>query len=117
MTESGVREVIWSTEVDEILSCGNYLGELGVKNWALSKKDAQNAISALFEIGVPILGGDVYYQKNSGIYPGTENWYHQRSSGETIQEFLIRSTEASRAYVMAFNSVDGSNPLFALVPS
>ena len=41
--------IIWSDKIDNILKVGFPLNSIGINNWALSKKDALNALSKFEE--------------------------------------------------------------------
>jgi hypothetical protein len=105
--------VVWSVDVDEILSQGIYLDSVGVKNWALDRFATLNAISKLCDIGVPISGGDVYIVINRKIEGTYDNWYCDRLDGEVALDFAKRSAEKAIDYVKGYNS---EAALFTIVP-
>jgi hypothetical protein len=108
--------MIWSKVVDEILSCGHSLAELGINNWALDAVLAMGALQALRENNVPVLGGDVYAIRGGLIEVTYDNWYCDRSPSESDLEFVERSIRKASAYVEGYSSRSGSDVLFAIVP-
>lgn len=107
--------MIWSDEIDYLLKNGHDLMSIGVKNFALNKIDSIEAINGLAKIGVPILGGDVYYFIDGEISCGFENWYCDRLDSETDGEYLDRSIMESIKFINDF-SIKNVEPLFAIVP-
>ncbi|WP_447588170.1 Imm40 family immunity protein [Aquipseudomonas campi] len=105
--------VIWSEQIDSILSCGISLDCVGVKNWALGRDDAVRAINELETLGFSVLGGDVY--QLVGEYPEHtyDNWYCDQEPGELDSSFLKRSSEKARRYIGGY-SISGA--LFSIVP-
>jgi hypothetical protein len=106
---------VWSVAIDEILGCGCWLGNFGVKNWALDRHAVLDALSQFECAGIAALGGDVYVQQGENIQPSYDNWYCERTSSETFLAFLSRSIEMAREYVVTYSS-NRSNVLFVLVP-
>ena len=104
---------IWSTEVDVILSRGHSLDGLGIRNWALDKAAAYSALDELVSMGVGILGGDVYMQKNGGIHGNYDSWFCVASSGESDADFAVRSANEAREYISNYSMKDA---LFSVVP-
>lgn len=49
--------IVWSEQIDSILSYGVSLDCVEIKNWALGRDDALRAINELEILGVSILGG------------------------------------------------------------
>lgn len=109
-------EIVWSKEVDTILSRGRSLSDVGVRNWALSRADALSAIDEFERIGgVALLGGDVYEQRTSIVKSNRDNWHCDRATHESDQEFVRRSLDLSKKYIEKYNRA-GQSVLFALVP-
>ena len=47
-------------KIKSVVSCGISLHDLGINNQALNKDQALQAIDKFEELGVAVLGGDVY---------------------------------------------------------
>ncbi|ASC94983.1 TPA: Imm40 family immunity protein [Pseudomonas aeruginosa] len=105
--------VIWSQQIDSILSSGISLEYAGIKNWALRRDDALRAICELEDLGVPILGGDVYQLVGEYAEQTYDSWYCNHEVGESDLAFLKRSSDKARVYICNY-LVDGA--LFAIVP-
>lgn len=105
--------VIWSEQIDSILSCGISLDCVGIKNWALRRDDAIRAINELEALGVPILGGDVYQLVDGAAEQTYDNWYCDQESGELGSTFLKRSLDRAKSYICNYSM---SGALFAIVP-
>ncbi|TBV02304.1 Imm40 family immunity protein [Stutzerimonas kirkiae] len=105
--------VIWSEQIDSILSCGASLDCVGIKNWALRRDDAIRAINELEALGVPVLGGDVYQLLDGGAEQTYDNWYCDQEFGELDSVFLKRSLDRAKSYICNC-SISGA--LFAIVP-
>ncbi|EAN8157777.1 hypothetical protein AUB46_21630, partial [Salmonella enterica subsp. enterica serovar Typhimurium var. 5-] len=52
--------ILWSKEIDSILNIGISLESLGVKNWALNRKNALDVLHHFESLNICVLGGDVY---------------------------------------------------------
>ncbi|WP_313025151.1 Imm40 family immunity protein [Pseudomonas lopnurensis] len=105
--------VIWSEQIDSILSCGISLDCVGIKNWALERDDALCAINELEALEVPILGGDVCQLIDGAIELTYDNWYCDQEPGELDSEFLKRSSDRARRYICNYSM---GKPLFVIVP-
>jgi hypothetical protein len=106
---------VWSADIDSILSVGCYLAPHGIKNWALRKEDALLAISSLADLGIPVMGGDVYIMSGDGLKSSYDNWHINRRSEETDDEYLKRSIFLSLDYLYSCEAASG-DALFAIVP-
>jgi len=109
--------IIWSNEIDSALKVGFPLMEFGINNWALDARSALLAISKLGEMGIGILGGDVYVNNNGTIEANYDNWYCNIMQDETPLAFIQRSNSVAVAYIENYLiQTPGVNPLFAIVP-
>lgn len=106
---------VWSVAIDEVLGCGSWLGNIGVKNWALDRNAILDVLSQFERAGVAVLGGDVYIQQGGVIQPSYDNWYCERISSEPFFAFVSRSIKVAREYIIRY-SPDRSDVLFVLVP-
>ena len=101
--------------VESILSSGIDLEEFGSANWAIHWADALQAISKLHELGIPILGGDVWEIRDGRPFLTRDNWFCRRLVDEPLQSFLERSVEVAKNYVRNYGSDLGDRHLFELV--
>ena len=92
-------EVVLSSKIDEVLKVGYSLNEIGVDNWALNKSEALEALDKLSELGVPVLGGDVYEDIKGAIKPNYDSWYCDKLSEESVNEFVNRSIKETINYI------------------
>jgi len=85
----------------------------GVNNYALPLNEAIAFVNLCESQDVPILGGDVYGDKNGKLSITYDNWYVDLQEGEANHDFCTRSCDAARRYLAGFPSdFDGA---FALV--
>ena len=108
-------KTIWSEKVDEVLKIGRCLESIGIKNWALEKKEALCVLRQFLDLGIPVLGGDVYVEKNNTIESTYDSWHCDLALAESQLEFIIRSNVVARNYIETY-LVDTNPVLFALVP-
>jgi hypothetical protein len=87
---------------------------LGIAETGLSRDDAILAVNLLRSASIPILGGDVYFQKGAGIEPAYAYWHSDPIDGEGHDSFVTRSCLHSKNYVESFPSTENT-PLFVLV--
>lgn len=109
-------ENVWSREVDSILCVGSSLENSGVRNWAIGRQAALMALDRLAEIGVAVLGGDVYVSTDQGLESNYDNWYCNKNSGESESDFVTRSVKESINFIANYKM---KNPevFFSIVPS
>ena len=110
-----IMKYFWSNEVDSILSVGRSLEDAGICNWALNREDALVALAKLLEIGVAVLGGDVYLVKGAFVDSNYDNWYCDQSERESDSAFVERSITMARSYIVNYRALECS-VLFAIVP-
>jgi len=105
--------IIWSEQIDPILSRGISLDNLGVRNWALGRDDALHAIYELEAFGIAILGGDVYKLVGEKAEQTYDSWYCDQGPGESDSVFSKRSSDKAKSYICSYLMPEG---LFAIVP-
>ncbi|KRP51148.1 Imm40 family immunity protein [Pseudomonas trivialis] len=105
--------IIWSEQIDPILSKGIPLDNLGVRNWALGREDALNAICELEAFGIAILGGDVYKLVGEKAEQTYDSWYCDQGPDESDYIFSKRSSDKAKSYIFSYLMPKG---LFAIVP-
>ena len=108
-------EKFWSSEVDPILGVGRSLKDIGVRNWVLSREDALAALAKLAEIGIAVLGGDVYSVNGRFVESNCDNWYCNRDELESDSAYVERSIAAARSYIVNYRAPEGA-VFFAIVP-
>ena len=86
----------------------------GVADIALSREDATYAVSLLRGASIPILGGDVYFKKVTGIELAYANWHSAPAEGEDRDSFVRRSCLETMTYIERFPSTEAI-PIFVLV--
>jgi len=104
---------IWNEHIDKILCVGRPLADLGVRNYALSQSESLIALSLLNEMGVAILGGDVYALNENSIEETYDSWHCDQDKLESDKEFLKRSIAISLNYIQTYSKSDA---LFSLIP-
>ncbi len=110
-------ETIWSNKVDEILKVGLSLDNVGVRNWALTKGQALDALKQFLAIEIPVLGGDVYESIDGIIQSNYDSWYCDPLPEETKSAFVRRSIEKAKAYIEEYKSKQIDKIFFVLVPN
>lgn len=108
-------KTIWMQEIDAILAKGIWLGNIGVNNWALSRESALTVLGELHEMGVTVLGGDVYASTGKVLGPTRDNWYFEPSSMSCEETTLEASIAKSKNYINNYHS-DTKEVYFALIP-
>jgi Immunity protein 40 len=106
---------VWSLDVDKILSVGLNLSKFGVNNWGLDKPSALAALDAFCNLGIPVLGGDVYIVDVGGIKTTYDNWYLDRNEGESRKQFMERSIHKAREYITQYQSMS-EGVIFSIIP-
>ena len=110
-------ETVWSDEVDAIFSVGIFLGNVGVRNWAIPHSNALAVLDRLADIGVGVLGGDVYLKREGTIELSYDNWYCNPEITESDKDFVNRSISYARTYVANYRAAPPNDIFFAFVPN
>jgi hypothetical protein len=82
---------------------------------ALRRDDALKAVRLLREATFPILGGDVYVQREGHIESACANWHSDPKVEEDRETYLCRSWDATETYLHDYPKIDGEEPLFVIV--
>lgn len=91
-----------------MLRHGRSLAQIGLPSeFALTIGDAKDALGLAEDCGRVVLGGDVYYLRDSTIEPAYANWHVDRRETETESALVLRSCEQSRDYL---NSLEPAPP-------
>jgi len=93
---------------------GVLLDPLGLRDIALERSDALVAVSLLQNASCAILGGDVYFKRDSKIEIAYANWHSDPKVGENHEEFVQRSCLETENYIKRF-PISDALPLFVLV--
>lgn len=105
------------TEYQEFISeVGRPLASInpGSKEFALSLEDSKKAIAIMKKDELPILGGDVMTEKNGeltyayqswGMKYHSLDWYTNKNSGESIEEYTQRSYQKALDSIMEAEEV------------
>lgn len=104
---------IFSDTIDNILSIGVFLGEYNINNWALDKDRAIKALNSLAAGGISVLGGDVICNTDGDYHHNDDNWYCEKKPSESNEDFLTRSIEYAKEYIVKYPKHD---VLFVIVP-
>ena len=107
--------MIWSKNIESIMSNGISLHKIGISNWALTKKQALDAIDKFESESVFVLGGDVYQLNNGVPEPNYDNWYCEREENESLEHYLNRCLNEARVYISHYVNPDKKQEFFALV--
>ena len=108
-----IVEIIWSKQVDAILGVGHSLEAEGIRNFALRRTDALNALDQLEVLGIPVAGGDVFVDQCGRLKMNYDNWFCNSIPGESHSEYARRSIARARDYIQRYQVSDA---YFALVP-
>lgn len=102
----------------EILELRGFsLQEIGSAGSALAKSDALEAVDALKESQVAILGGDVVISTNGKLRYAKENWYIKKGSNEDLRDYLARSRQKAEDYIQTYPDPGNGTILYALIVS
>jgi hypothetical protein len=89
--------------------------DFGVADVALKLEYALLAIEFLKEDGIPILGGDVFFQVGNALELAYANWFTKQRADEDFDDFIKRTYSESLDYITTFPPKMNATPLFALV--
>jgi hypothetical protein len=81
---------------------GVSLQAFGLRDIALEREDAISALEFLREDSVPVVGGDVYCQRDGRIELAYANWHCDPNAGEPPGDYLSRSVVAAEHYIKRF---------------
>jgi len=91
--------------------------DLGVKETALSRGHALEAIRILRLCEIPVVGGDVVrLTAGKAQYVG-DNWYVKRLPGEGPKDYITRSHDKAEAYLRNYQDPDDGTIMYVIVPS
>jgi hypothetical protein len=94
---------------------GVSLHQLGLREIALHRADALTAVEILHQQSIPILGGDVYFVLKDRTEPAYASWHCDPRAGERVVDYIARSCDDARKYIVAFPYRDTVTPVFVIV--
>ena len=104
-----------SSTINEILETGLSLELIGVKNRALPKEGAIIVLDRLYEMQIPVLGGDVYEIANGVIQNNYDSWHCDKLLNESHSDFVSRTIGKAKEYIEDYNSDHPDKIFFAFV--
>jgi hypothetical protein len=105
-------------QYSEILtSKGRDLKHLGIKEVALLRSDALDAIKSLEGHQIAVLGGDVYRDENGRLSPTYHNWFCEQRADENPMEFTKRSQQIALDSVQKYKTSEENKTLYTLTVS
>ncbi len=79
---------------------GIYLEEsLGLKEWALRRKEAIEFLSILEAQKIPCLGGDVFLNSGGSLKSTVDSWYFQKPLNVSTESYIHESVETAKKYI------------------
>lgn len=108
--------MVWSEEIDAILSTGLSLDPIGIRNWVLDARAAIAALHSLHAKDLPIFGGDVFSVNEGRIESTYDSWYCDMRKDESHREFVDRSFARALEYVENFRPTSAGVRFFAIMP-
>lgn len=94
---------------------GRSLSSLNIRGRALQRIDALDAVKVLRSLELPILGGDVYFERDGLIEPAYCNWHAEKLDEESFSDFVERSCEITQSYIERFPETIDRVSLFVFV--
>jgi hypothetical protein len=82
-----------------VTSRARSLAELGLNEVAWDRRDTLEILEHVHGWPLAILGGDVYRLTSGRLEPTCDSWFCNRHTGESAQEFALRSQQAAREFV------------------
>lgn len=92
-----------------------YLGELGIDAYAFPKQEALQLLHKLRDDGIPVLGGEVFYQNNNLIKGSDDSWYCEQNKDEIKEDFVQRSYKIALNFIENYSVYDLGKVLFCIV--
>ncbi|HTN46303.1 MAG TPA: Imm40 family immunity protein [Flavipsychrobacter sp.] len=104
----------FSNKIDNILNRGIDLHDSDIHNWALTKSQLLEILEKFLDAKIAIAGGDVMNSINGQIGFSGANWYCDKKEDEHYDDFVIRSINETREYILKYPTSDVD--YFILVP-
>lgn len=106
----------WPKEIVSILSVGRSLKDDGINNWGLTRNQALKAIDQLFNLKIPVLGGDLLKVINGRSNHTYDNWSCDQNDGESDADYLVRSKTEAMQFINIYVPESREDLLIELVP-
>lgn len=94
---------------------GVSLQRFGLSDIALRRDDAIVAVDLLQAASIAILGGDVFFNKATGVELAYANWHSDQADNESHGSFVNRSCSEAKLYIESFPATE-AEPIFVLEP-
>ena len=107
--------IVWSIEINTILSIGHYLDDTGIHNWTLTREQSFIVLDQFTIKRIAILGIDIYESKKGKISPTYDNWFCKRQPTKSEETFIKQSIIQAHDFIFNYKKYD-KKPLFAIVP-
>ncbi|EDH9717851.1 hypothetical protein MYA82_004452 [Salmonella enterica subsp. enterica serovar Agona] len=95
------------------MNIGISLESLGVKNWALNRKNALDVLHHFESLNICVLGGDVYILTDKGMEQNYDSWYFDIDKDIPKHENICFSIKKAIDYIEAYPIKDA---FFSIVP-
>jgi hypothetical protein len=94
---------------------GVSLEPLGIREIALRRSDALNALDFLRAGAAPLLGGDVFWLIRGRLELAYANWQTDREASRSTREHSEMACAQAATYIARFPEKAGAEPLFSLI--
>ena len=88
---------------------------LFINDIALTRVDALLAVKLLRGASVPILGGDLYFERDGRIELDSASWCTDPKPGEGCEDYLARGWSNSEAFIKKIPEPSHGTVLFSIV--
>ncbi|MCB1067109.1 MAG: hypothetical protein KDK56_02880 [Simkania sp.] len=100
---------------EKIKNASVSLEKYGLNELAWTKENAINLINSILNDKIAILGGDVYLLASGNIEPLYDNWYCEKVSFETQNEYFLRSKLEALQYIKNYPVKNDEKIIFVIV--
>jgi hypothetical protein len=100
---------------DALRQAARPLGDCGVNNVAWAFDEAVEVLRCLDATCTAMLGGDVYVELAGSLTPTYDNWFCDRESRESNDEYARRSRDVAIAWILRYPRNASRPPYFAFV--
>ncbi len=110
---NGIEKGKKTLNIEQEIQKGIYLENIGINEYALTKKQALFILELCKKEKVGILGGDILELVNNEIKYTYSNWYCNRNENESELNFCFRSIDYAEQYIV--NTMQNKNFYTTLV--